>query len=188
MKHTVALRLIIGSFCKVVGAIGIFARDVRFVRYYWLGHYLIGKGSSLILPKWMVKLDSNLSDKEYVKLMHTKVYNPKRINIPLYHCVGGFTVIYSNKRDCLCSMDHYDFHSRDGIWDMINVRIPNHIGALYQYLNDTLGLYNDYFTCYKFSDWKCRRRYYLSIYDNFWVDLNGTPFTTYIIYNYKEKV
>lgn len=184
------LRYTIGYGSYIYGSIGMIFKKPSTTKYKWLGHYLIGDGSPLIMPKWMIEQDTTVFDSSCVK--DKEICEMCGDN--LYRCVGRFKITYDNDHKVLHSIDKYDWHSsqlnKKALVEDYSIEFPikntiirRILCTLYSYsqvLQDIM-IYHDYVqTYYDFVE-------YLRISDSFWEYLGGTPFFTILFYQYKEK-
>ena len=184
------LRYMIGYGSYMYGTVGMWFKRPSTTKYKWLGHYLIGDGSPLMMPKWMIEQDSTVYDSSCVK--DKKIC--EMCGDDLYRCVGRFKITYDNDYKVLHSIDKYDWHGSQlkekALVEDYSIEFPikntiirRILCMLYSYSQvlQNIMIYPDYVqTYYDFVE-------YLRISDSFWEYLGGTPFFTILFYQYKEK-
>ena len=181
------MRYGIGIGCSIYGRIGMLLKKPSCTKYKWLGHYLIGDGTPLVMPKWMIEYDSVLN--EEILINGEVCY---RCDRNMYLCVGRFIVSYDKDHRVLHSIDKYDWNKgvfNDNVDLHEGVRIFTDsltfckiLGLLFEYSN-TLQ------KCLEIEYTDCVRgtNIHINVLDSFWEYLGGTPFFTILFYEYKEK-
>jgi hypothetical protein len=117
---------VLGVCCYLVGSYGIVMRKRRLVKFKWLGHYLVGEGSPLTLPVWLIEQDQTLTNEDVLRLNNGNVVEPwdRHTDNAVFYCIGRFTVHYDDTSRALNSIDVYDFsrnavrHPGDSDYDM----------------------------------------------------------------------